>query len=371
MKILHVLGTPRAEGTPNLVLDWLSLPAGGYTQEVFVLHGQPADLSAELRARAAWYGEGDLLRGRGLRKFARITASVRDVCRQRRPDLIICWFTGFACWIAFGVRLALGWRPKLIIHCGCPPDCGTRANWVSRAVLLPAGLLGARCACCSNYVRDSYRSIAGLPARKFETVYNCVRTETIATRATAARRQRAETGRWGIMVAIFEAAKGHAVLLRAVPAVLAQAPDFRLRLVGGGSRLEEMKALAHQLGVEEAVEFLGSRRDVPECLGRSDLFIFPATIHEGLGSVTIEALAAGLPVVACDVPSCQEVLAGGRYGQLVAPDSASALAEGILNSLARPVSTPEDRLSRASYFNPSRMLNEYLQLVGLPTASFP
>ena len=56
MKILHILSTSRAEGTPNLVLDWLNVT--GVVQEVFVLHNEPADLAEELRARGAWYAQG-------------------------------------------------------------------------------------------------------------------------------------------------------------------------------------------------------------------------------------------------------------------------------------------------------------------------
>ena len=48
MKILHILATPRAEGTPNLVLDWLA--TGAHEQEVFVLHAEPADLAGRLRS---------------------------------------------------------------------------------------------------------------------------------------------------------------------------------------------------------------------------------------------------------------------------------------------------------------------------------
>ena len=73
------------------------------------------------------------------------------------------------------------------------------------------------------------------------------------------------------------------------------------------------------------MEFLGSRRDVPALLGQSDVFVFSTTKEEGLGTVLIEALAAGLPVVASDVPACREALEGGKWGALVpAADAAGA-----------------------------------------------
>ena len=60
-RILHVLTTPRAEGTPNLVLDWLSAETGCW-QGVLVLNSQPADLAERLRGAADEYEEHDLFR---------------------------------------------------------------------------------------------------------------------------------------------------------------------------------------------------------------------------------------------------------------------------------------------------------------------
>jgi hypothetical protein len=56
MKILHILATPRAEGTPNLVLDWLA--TGEHEQEVFVLHAEPADLTGPLRSASGLLSPG-------------------------------------------------------------------------------------------------------------------------------------------------------------------------------------------------------------------------------------------------------------------------------------------------------------------------
>ncbi len=366
MRILHLLATPRAEGTPNLVLDWLEV--SGHEQEVFVLHRTPADLTGELRRRAAWYGEDELFSGRGWRKFLRVVRRVRGVCAERRPDLVICWFLGFAQWTALGARWARGGRVALLAHSGNPPVRDRRNDWMSRIVLLPFWLLGGRVVCCSDYVRDLHRSLRGFPGLLFSTVYNCVRTAQIQARARLAREGMdhdapEEGGPVAIMVATLEAHKDHVTLLRATALVLARRPDFRLQLVGQGSLRAELEGLAAQLGLGESVRFLGAGRDVPELLGRADLFVFSTTNQEGFGTVLLEAMAAGLPIVATDCPACRELLAGGRFGSLVPPQDPAALARAVLARLAaRNDWQPTDAAGYAASFTPERMLNEYLAL---------
>jgi glycosyltransferase involved in cell wall biosynthesis len=125
--------------------------------------------------------------------------------------------------------------------------------------------------------------------------------------------------------------------------------------------------LARDLGVAAAVEFLGTRRDVPELLGRSDLFVFSTTAQEGLGSVLLEALAAGLPVVATDVPACRETLRDGEFGRLVPANDSAALAGAIVAQLAEPPDAAGRGRGReyAAAFSPERMMGQYLRLAGV------
>lgn len=367
MTILHLLATPRAEGTPNLVLDWLGVP--GHKQEVFVFHHAPADLTEELRRRAAWYGEGDLFEGSGWRKFLRVVRRVRAICAERRPDMVVCWFLGFAQWAALGVRWARGGRVAFLAHSGNPPVRSRRGDWMGRFVMLPVWLLGGRVVCCSDYVRDLHRAVRGLPGRLFSTVHNCVRAEEVRARAQAARAEAGAPGEdapMGIMVATLEAHKDHVTLLRATALVRARQPKFCLWIVGQGSLRAELEALAARLDLGGAVRFLGARRDVPELLGRASLFVFATTVQEGLGSVLLEALAAGLPILATDCPACREVLAGGRYGELVRPADPDALAAGILRWLETKKPSPEPGgIAYAAGFTPERMLHAYLQAARL------
>ncbi len=360
MRILHILNTPRAEGTPNLVLDWLA--TGEHEQEVLVLHASPADLTARLRKDAHWYEEAHLF-SLGWRKFMAIASRVRQICSERRPDLVICWPTGFANWVCLGVRLA-GVKSALV-HCGNPPNRGFRADWMTRYVMWPLQLLEAKCVCCSNFVRDEFTAVPGISRDLFHVVYNCSRAEDISGRVQISRKQRAsDSAPAGIMVATLERHKDHVTLLEAVSHIRKQIPTFRLRVVGDGSMRAELEAITKKLELEKAVEFLGARRDVPELLGLSDVFIFSTTKQEGLGSVLLEALAAGLRVVASDVPACREVLAGGIYGTLVPPRDPIALAAAVVRVLQEPIETGKG-IAYAGTFSAGRMMSEYLRLVSV------
>jgi glycosyltransferase involved in cell wall biosynthesis len=363
MKILHILSTPRAEGTPNLVLDWLA--TGLHEQEVFVLNSQPADLTARLRDAAGWYAEADYF-GHGKRKFTDIAAGVRKVCRERQPDLLLCWPTGFANWVSLGARLA-GVR-NLLVHCGNPPNRSFKGDWMSRYGLWPLTLLGAKCICCSDYVRKQYQAIPGISPGLFHAVWNCARAAEVARRASEARVQRKDSGEFmAIMVATLERHKDHATLLHAVASIRKEHPEFRLKLAGAGSMLQELQLMADKLQVSDIVEFLGMRRDVPELLGQADVFVFATTLQEGLGSVLLEAMAAELPILASDVPACRELLCGGKYGQLI-PASDPATLAGALATATKGEPDTTDRPAAKSFaasFTAERMIRDYLKIAML------
>jgi glycosyltransferase involved in cell wall biosynthesis len=365
MKVLHILSTPRAEGTPNLVLDWLA--TGKCEQEVFVLNSQPADLTERLKSAAYWYGEEDYF-SHGRRKFTDIATGVYRVCRDRKPDLVLCWPTGFANWACLGARLA-GIK-KLLVHAGNPPNRNCRGDWMSRYGMWPLAAVGAKVVCCSDYVRGQFASIPLIPKSLFHTVWNCSRAGQVSQRAKNAREAlpTGQTGFTALMVATLEAHKDHETLFQAIPAIRAVFPDFRLRLAGEGSLRTNLVVRAAELGITGAVDFLGTRNDVPELLGQADLFVLSTTPQEGLGSVLLEAMAAEIPIVASDVPACLEVLAKGRYGTLIPPADAALLAKAILEAIKTPRNAEGLAEARefALSFTAQRMMDQYFQIANLP-----
>jgi phosphatidylinositol alpha-mannosyltransferase len=135
---------------------------------------------------------------------------------------------------------------------------------------------------------------------------------------------------------IDEPRKGLRVLLDALPAVLGSVPDLRLLVAGAGDVDEARADLAPALA--EACTFLGAVSDADKAalLRSVDAYVAPHTGGESFGIVLVEAMAAGAPVVASDLPAFRRVLEDGRAGVLYPPGDPAALAAALVGLLADP-----------------------------------
>ena len=130
--------------------------------------------------------------------------------------------------------------------------------------------------------------------------------------------------------------KNWETLLHAFAKVYLEHPNLRLVLIGDGPAKESLQTLASELGIAEQVTFTGTIpfEEIPAYLKAADAFSF-ASVTETQGLVTIEAMAAGLPVVAVDGSGTRDIVEHGKQGYLVEND-ASALAKGINQLLSDP-----------------------------------
>ena len=122
--------------------------------------------------------------------------------------------------------------------------------------------------------------------------------------------------------------KGLEYLVRAVSEARKKRKDFKVLMVGGGPLTENLKALAAELSVGEAILFGGIRSDVEQILAVSDFTVLPS-LTEGLGLVNIESLAAGKPIIASNVGGIPEIVIDGETGFLTRATDYKALAERI------------------------------------------
>jgi glycosyltransferase involved in cell wall biosynthesis len=132
-----------------------------------------------------------------------------------------------------------------------------------------------------------------------------------------------------LMVGTLSPSKDHATLLRAI-SLLAGKCSAELCLAGDGVLRNELQELAHQLGVESQVRFLGNvpRTDLVRMYRSASIFTF-STKGEGSPLSLLEAMSCGLPVVASDVPGVREILSKSQCGLLTAAGDARATAEAI------------------------------------------
>ena len=126
--------------------------------------------------------------------------------------------------------------------------------------------------------------------------------------------------------------KGPEALIWAAPTVLARHPKAQFVFVGDGPLRIKLKAQAQQLGIENAVHFLGIRYDVPDLMREASLFVRPSSL-EGMPLTVLEAMATALPVVATPIAGTGELIQDGLNGHIVQVDDTAALANAVIKLL--------------------------------------
>jgi glycosyltransferase involved in cell wall biosynthesis len=138
-----------------------------------------------------------------------------------------------------------------------------------------------------------------------------------------------------ITVANLRPEKSHETLLTAAAALVDAHPALRFQIVGDGPRREALERLSATLGLGGRVDFLGHREDVPALLAAADAFVLPSR-SEAFPNSAIEAMAAGLPVVACAVGGLLALIQDGSTGLLVPPADPDALGAALRSLVEHP-----------------------------------
>jgi glycosyltransferase involved in cell wall biosynthesis len=137
--------------------------------------------------------------------------------------------------------------------------------------------------------------------------------------------------------------KGFDILISAASQVVESIPNARFLIFGEGALRVPLEQQIKQLGLESHIKLVGFRQDLDRLLPHLDLFV-QSSHTEGMPNVLLEALAAGVPIVATEVGGTPEVITAGWNGELVLPGSIEQLSTAILKSLL-------DRDIRRQYTN--------------------
>jgi len=221
----------------------------------------------------------------------------------------------------------------------------------------------------SESVAAFSREVARIPENKLTVIGNAVDVDRFQRARRGALRRSLGVGDGAFLIGFIgrlERQKGLDILLEAFPRVTSEIPQARLIVVGAGREETQFRSLAAQLGLGESAIFLGWRSDIPEILADLDLLAAPSR-WEGMSNVILEALAAGIPVLAADVHGTREILADGLYGELIdGPPDPDALARGILrlqsNAERRSELSRSGPVHARSAFSIAAMIDHYARL---------
>jgi len=243
-------------------------------------------------------------------------------------------------------RLIRRWKPRIIVswseHVAVYADWLFPAGPVARVVTIRSdltkrnetgtpkqrlGLLRRALERADYVVSNSQRNLDALQARgvrlpRAEVIYNIV-----AEGKTPSLPHVAEVPRIVAVGSLFPL-KSYDMLIEAVAILAANATECELLLAGRGAEQSRLESLANQLGIAGRVKFLGDVEDVPSLLRTADVFAHPA-VTEGLSNAILEALAEGVPVVACPVGATPEIIEDGQNGLLVPVRQPQTLARAI------------------------------------------
>jgi glycosyltransferase involved in cell wall biosynthesis len=155
--------------------------------------------------------------------------------------------------------------------------------------------------------------------------------------------------------------KGCTYLLKACVDILKSMPDTRLTFVGDGELREELKAEAIFHGIESQVLFTGFRKDMENIYSDLNLLVIPS-LNEGLPTVLIEALCAGVPVVATGVGAIPD-LVNENSGIIVEPKDTKALSSAIRQMLQDPFRSLSNDVRKKNYerFSSKRFIKDMEQ----------
>ena len=337
IKLLYMIPSFGTGGTERLVADLVTnLDPNRFDASVCIQ--QDGLIGHELAARGYRVHtlDGSLKRGapgpaRKLRSLAGRVSALRTLIRHERIDIVHTHHIGP---LIHAFLAGLGTRRWRWIHTEhIRPDVDTGYSpWLTRVgswIFSSADMVTGVSDAVGAYFHERRR----VPHDRVRVIYNAVDVDRFADRHDSAAKRRdlgIPPDAWVIgLVANLRPQKNHELLLHAFARLLSKEPVARLVLAGDGNLRGALEALAHQLGVQEQVHFLGARSDIPELFATFDVYCLPSH-YEGMPLTLFEAMAAGKPVVATDVVGIGEVVTHSKTGLLVPPDDPDALVQALM-----------------------------------------
>jgi glycosyltransferase involved in cell wall biosynthesis len=234
-----------------------------------------------------------------------------------------------------------------------------------RAIINPLlSLLGGRICSVSADLKQ-HMVAEGFPARRIQVVYNGIEIgpRPDSSDRAAARRLLGIPDDAFIAgtVGRLDPVKNLTVMLEAIGFLVSKHPEARAVIIGDGDERARLEARAAELGISGSVQFAGYRKDVRALMPAFDLYV-NCSAFEGVSLTILEAMAAGLPVIATPVGGNPEVVIDQETGLIVAggPEPiADAIAQLLLDSGRRREMGDAGRRRVEQHFSITRMVDAY------------
>ena len=360
-RVLHVLANLGAGGAERMAVHIvLGLNSGRFEPAVVAFSGRyGSDLEQKLEVAGikTWFlGKGP---GFGWQTYPRL----HRVFSEFRPDIVHTHVHV----MRYAFPSLVYFKPRLMVHTVnniAEQEIEPRARWLQR-LAYKRGVIPVAVA---REVALSLERLYGIGSCR--VVWNCIPTNLYASPETPRAIWRAKQGFSQedilfVCVARFATQKNHALLLSAFAKGPASHPKAHLVLAGEGLLRARLQRQVNELGLTSRVHFLGLRRDIPDILGSSDVFVLSSD-WEGNPLSVIEAMAAGLPIVSTAAGGVPELLQDGKQGFIVQPGHAGQLSEAMMTllnnaALRRAMGTAASARAREK-FDVSAMVRAYEEL---------
>jgi L-malate glycosyltransferase len=321
MKVLHLDSGMAFRGGQQQVLQLaIGLARVGVEQQLVLRSGS----AFEQRAAEAnlplttlpFRSEGDLASALQLRKLiARFNPEIVHAHDARTLGLsALTWAIGTRSRIIAARRVAFPLRRN--------PLTAVKYRKVARRIVA-----------VSKYVRELLVA-SGVEERRIDVVYDGFDLNRVVHRSNS-RKGLGGVGANACLIGSaghFVAEKGHESLIHAFAGISQVLPDAMLVLIGDGELRDQYRLLVQQLSLEEKVIFPGFVADLASVLPALDVFVFPS-LHEGLGSSLLAAMACEVPICASRTGGIPEIIQDGVTGYLFNPGDAASITESVLGAL--------------------------------------
>ena len=361
-KILYVITSLGLGGAERLLLSYLkNLDKKKYSFYVCCLRDKPDDLSLEISEYA------QIINLKMKSKFnPAVIFHLLKVIKKIQPEIIHTHLFQPRIYTTFAHLLYR--RGALITH--KHSIVNPRKHHIFMLLEMITILFNNKVIAISKSVGESLRKYELIPQNKIFILTNSIDCKKF----NEAFKQRAYPIEKSIVIGTvgrIERVKGIKYLLLAMKIILRHYSNARLEIVGDGAELNELKLFAKKLGISNSVIFFGKLAHPIPNYSRMDIFVLPS-ILEGFGIVLLEAMAAGIPVIATNVHGIKEVVIDGKSGILIPPKNPEAIAKAVSRIIEEPHLSKdliEEGFKRARLFDIQEHLlkleNLYNSLLGV------